>query len=174
GACGHVCPKGVACVNGKCQCRAGFVPCGDTCVSPRSFATDPHNCGACGHVCGQGTTCAAGQCVPVQCPPGSNCGSGTATCQSYDTTYSTEGLCCAHGYTAYCCSDSKLGANDGSTGCCSVLPDTANCTCPNGAINGAFAGAILLDCCDPANATNPFCQANGQPLVGDQCCGWGG
>src|SRR5262249_42268341 len=133
------------------------------------LARDPANCGACGRVCGQGTTCAAGQCVPVQCPPDTRNGcSGTATCYSYDNTYSTEGLCCAHGQTAYCCADSLLGTNDGSAGCCT---EGVDCNCPNTPL-GAVIASPSLDCCDPANATNPVCQDNGQPLVGYQCCGW--
>ncbi len=48
GACGNVCPPGVACRQGKCGCPAGQTECNGQCVD---LQKDGNNCGACGNQC---------------------------------------------------------------------------------------------------------------------------
>lgn len=76
GACGHACPPGVGCFDGKCGCSGGKVDCNGTCVD---VATDPENCGACGNVCEEPVdpcdplpknafyTCNGGKCAQLVC-----------------------------------------------------------------------------------------------------------
>lgn len=52
------------CVEGECTCRAGFVPCGSTCVD---LSTDPNNCGMCDRGC-DSQPCGNGDCQPDDCP----------------------------------------------------------------------------------------------------------
>jgi hypothetical protein len=151
---------------GHCPCSGGKTLCHGKCVKTSKFETDPHK------LWGVWERLRSRHDVP-----GRNLRAGRlserkrlqwdATCVSYDNTYTTEGTCCMHG-NAFCCTDSKPGANDGLAGCC---PAGADCRCPEEAAGGAFAGSSL-DCCDPANADNPDCQADGKPLVGDRCCRW--
>jgi hypothetical protein len=68
GACGRICPGGVACNNGVC---GGQAACGSpltTCTDPRGvnyctdLARDPGNCGKCGMACGTNAICTDGKC----------------------------------------------------------------------------------------------------------------
>ena len=73
GACGNVCPAGLTCFEGVCDCPSGLccaegeVLCDGACVAT---CCDNNNCGACGNVCAPGFTCFEGVC---DCPSG-NCG----------------------------------------------------------------------------------------------------
>lgn len=58
GACGVVCPEGIACVAGECDCPGTQTACGTACVDTQA---DPQNCGGCTNDCG-GNSCTAGEC----------------------------------------------------------------------------------------------------------------
>jgi hypothetical protein len=56
----QVCPDGVPCIGGSCQCPATYDYCqGAGC---KSLSDDSDNCGDCGHVCAVGTSCQGGTC----------------------------------------------------------------------------------------------------------------
>ena len=70
-ACRNVCPTGVPCTGGKCQCPNGAT----------DVMSDPNNCGQCGNVCGgKGSyLCCNGQCKSVF--DNDNCGGCGVTCR---------------------------------------------------------------------------------------------
>lgn len=60
GASCQVCPAGVPCIGGSCQCPATYNYCqGVGCVS---LSDDDSNCGSCGTACTGGKTCQGGMC----------------------------------------------------------------------------------------------------------------
>lgn len=60
GASCQVCPPGVPCIAGSCQCPYGYNYCqGAGC---KSLSDDNSNCGNCGNACTGGTTCQGGTC----------------------------------------------------------------------------------------------------------------
>ena len=63
GVCGHECPKGQLCNDGKCarvQCAKGETFCGARCSNLRNSNFD---CGACFHECRNGLSCVKGHCA---------------------------------------------------------------------------------------------------------------
>lgn len=55
-----VCPQGVPCIGGSCQCPATYTYCpGGGC---KSLSDDNDNCGSCGNFCTGGKTCQGGMC----------------------------------------------------------------------------------------------------------------
>lgn len=56
----QVCPPGVPCIGGSCQCPYSYSYCPG--VGCKSLSDDNSNCGSCGNVCGAGTSCQAGTC----------------------------------------------------------------------------------------------------------------
>ena len=48
GSCGHVCPAGVACLDGTCGCPTGLTQCDGFCAD---LQHDIYNCKTCGNVC---------------------------------------------------------------------------------------------------------------------------
>jgi len=70
GSCGNICPPGLTCFEGICDCPSG--PCcaeGEVICNGACVATccDNANCGTCGNVCAGGLTCFEGKC---DCPSG--------------------------------------------------------------------------------------------------------
>jgi hypothetical protein len=70
GSCGEVCPMGVPCSDGACQCPEGEELCGDLCIDTTS---DPLNCGGCGEACDPGKVCFEGICADT-CGALTDCG----------------------------------------------------------------------------------------------------
>ena len=60
GASCQVCPTGVPCIAGNCQCPATYDYCPG--VGCKSLSSDNDNCGSCGTVCTGGKTCQGGMC----------------------------------------------------------------------------------------------------------------
>jgi hypothetical protein len=56
----QVCPTGVPCIGGSCQCPATYSYCAG--VGCKSLSDDNSNCGSCGTVCTGGKTCQGGMC----------------------------------------------------------------------------------------------------------------
>lgn len=56
----QVCPTGVPCIGGSCQCPATYSYCAG--VGCKSLSDDDDNCGSCGTVCTGGKTCQGGMC----------------------------------------------------------------------------------------------------------------
>jgi hypothetical protein len=56
----QVCPSGVPCIAGSCQCPATYSYCQG--VGCKSLSDDDENCGSCGTVCSGGKTCQGGMC----------------------------------------------------------------------------------------------------------------
>lgn len=56
----QVCPSGVPCIAGSCQCPATYSYCQG--VGCKSLSDDNNNCGSCGNVCSSGKTCQGGMC----------------------------------------------------------------------------------------------------------------
>lgn len=132
GDCGVVCPSGMACSGGICQCTDSTKSlCGGTCVNK---STDIFNCGSCGTQCFGGSSCVNGGC---RCAHGQHFdATGTCTCQ--DTTCSGNGDCC----NAYVC------GNGGQCVPCSpagtAVDNQAKC-CSGVAVDGICADRCLSD-----------------------------
>ena len=56
----QVCPSGVPCIAGSCQCPATYTYCQG--VGCKALSSDNDNCGSCGNVCTGGKTCQGGMC----------------------------------------------------------------------------------------------------------------
>jgi hypothetical protein len=56
----QICPSGVPCIAGSCQCPATYSYCQG--VGCKSLSDDDNNCGTCGNVCSSGKTCQGGMC----------------------------------------------------------------------------------------------------------------
>lgn len=132
GACGSICPPGVSCTNGSCDCVAdscsrrsrrypsiSFVECVD-------FKSDTENCGKCGVKCPPGLACCGGVCTDSSFDSG-NCGSCGNTCPAGHTC--DLGICkCDCPVRQDCC---------GPAGCYDLNSDVKNCgkcgiACPSG------------------------------------------
>ena len=153
-----------------CLCPEGTLYDSDsnTCGCPETCAEDDDCCsGVCcdGTCCPEGTVCCGGMCKPRNecvCPPGLAC-SGSATCNRCGNSYTTVGMCCSFPNTAYCCSDSSAGKNDGFAICCQEDVDCPPCPESGTAMAGR---ATLLNCCnDDGDACTDFdsCCADSNP-----------
>lgn len=185
GKCGHRCPTGEACHNGKCVCGPGKVNCGGKCVE---LTADPHNCGACGHACAAGMVCSRGTCAQT-CPEGTtNCGGGCVTVADDPNHCGTCGHICAAGTvcaSGTCVTKCPAGTVNCSGACVTTATDPANCgacgqvctgalacykgtctTCPSGTAN--CGGRCINTSTDPAN-----CGACGHSCAPGQYCNGG-
>jgi hypothetical protein len=89
GSCGHICPEGKVCKNGKCTslCASGYTYCDGVCTN---LQVDADNCGACGTVCDDGYSCVNGACY-LDCPTGETDCSGV--CVNLQTDENNCGSC---------------------------------------------------------------------------------
>lgn len=58
-----ICPNGVPCLDGVCECPAGMTYC--EVVGCKDLKTDSDNCGVCGFVCPVADSCADGYCTAI-------------------------------------------------------------------------------------------------------------
>ena len=99
GECGHKCPKGRTCQNGKCVCAYPTVECNGQCVH---LNDDHDNCGRCGNQCFSNHVCQGGECIYL--------------CEG---TVVPDGGCCSDidcwiwGDQYYCCNGSGCDYFDG-------------------------------------------------------------
>lgn len=171
GACGHQCPSGATCTNGRCVCPSGQTACSGRCVS---LSNNAQHCGTCGNACPQGQTCSGGRCQAA-CPSGetncsgscvnlksdaSNCGACGHACPSDQVCQSGSCVSCGSGLTA--CS----GA------CVNLQTDFNNCgacgaPCSNYfAQSSCVAGQCHIDSCSPN-----WINCSGDPRDGCNCLG---
>jgi hypothetical protein len=127
GECGQICPPGVSCVGGTCDCAGGALACDQQCIDPM---TDGQHCGGCGNDC-QGSACESGECACVgltlcdgcvdtdtdplhcggcnqPCGPGRGCSQGSCDCTETMVSFSAD---VQPLFTAHC---SKNGCHGGN------------------------------------------------------------
>lgn len=135
GTCDSACTVGEACVEGACQCLAGFAPCATGCVD---LSLEPQDCGSCGHACAADEVCSAGTCA-ANCQGGlSRCGSSCVDLQGSATHCGVCDHACAPSQTcvAGAC-QCDAGQTQCASGCTNTSTDGSNCgscgmTCPAG------------------------------------------
>src|SRR5262245_4152524 len=172
GSCGNACGAGQTCQAGMCQCSAGLLACGNSCVS-----SDASHCGNCTTMCASGEACSNNSCA-------ASCGGGETKC--------SDGYCAAagRGDALHCgsCNPCPGGSvcNAGTCGCptseqmlCAnacvdVMTDSEHCggcnrpctgMCMNGACVAMPGGTVLLP---PSirRMTNAEYDASVQALLG--------
>ena len=165
GTCGHVCPGGESCADGKCirggsggdagslSCTAGRVHCGSTCADT---ANDPAHCGSCANACPPGMGCQSGACTTVcsasQVKCGQSCydvssdalhcGSCSNACASNQVC--TSGLCCGATQTACGTACVDLATSADNCGACGARCTGAAPFCAQGSCKSCNAGVLLL------------------------------
>jgi hypothetical protein len=118
GSCGNVCPAGVTCALGVCDCEAPMLACDGVCLDPSS---DVEHCGDCDTVCKGSEMCTDGECILLCEAPDEICtsqvdGAEVRICADLQTDPMNCGRC-----NARCAG----GAN------C----DAGRCACPTGQLN---------------------------------------
>jgi hypothetical protein len=127
GACGQVCPAGISCTDGDCDCPDGGAACDEQCVD---LSSDDRHCGGCGNDC-QGSPCEGGQCSCVgltpcdgcvdvdsdplhcggcdqPCDPGRGCSEGSCVCSEDPVSFSAD---VQPLFTAHCAKNGCHGGN---------------------------------------------------------------
>jgi hypothetical protein len=172
GSCGNACGAGQTCQAGQCQCSAGLLACGGSCLAP-----DAAHCGSCTNACSSGQVCSNSSCMSscgageMQCAGGAcvnvtnnalNCGSCGNPCPA--------GSVCNGGV----CGCSASGQMLCGSACVDVASDNEHCggcnhpcsgTCMNGTCVSMPGGAVLLP---PSvrRMTNAEYDASVQALLG--------
>ena len=158
GSCGNVCPSGVTCALGRCDCEAPMLGCDGLCADP---STDVMNCGSCGNACGAAESCQDGSCV-VECDePAVRCANHEVegprfVCATTDSDPMNCGGCgtrCAGGAI---CEEGRCACPAGQVNCSGV------CTDPSTDANNC--GACLNSCGADGVCTAGACSSCGTGL----------
>jgi hypothetical protein len=191
GSCGNICPSGVSCAVGRCDCMLPNIACDGVCLDPTD---DPENCGACGVTCGSTEACVDGACVVACDPPSAICtnrdesGNPVEVCANLQTDPINCGGCntrCAGGSS---CIAGRCGCGPDQISCggrcANILTDASNCgscgiTCGTGGVcvDGACTtcGAGRTSCsgrCVDTMTDRFNCGSCGRPCgTGEACVG---
>jgi hypothetical protein len=201
GNCQNVCPQGLSCVFGNCQCPNGQYECNGACID---LLNDLDNCGSCGIICSQDAKCTNGvctcsdgtqQCGSVCCNPGDNCVNGTCTggcdsglsyCGSVCVDLSSDpnncGDCTVACDTGICCSGSctYLGSDPNNCSACGMCCDTGFCcggSCVDGSSDSSNCGGCGVTCgdssCCSGSCVDPVNDPQNCGACGNDCGGGG-
>ena len=167
GTCGHVCPSGESCADGRClrgggggggdagplSCVAGRVHCGSACADTTS---DPAHCGSCANACPSGMGCQAGACTTVcsstqekcgaSCYDVSSdalhCGSCSKACASNQVC--TQGMCCGAGQSVCGAACIDVLSSADNCGACGARCTGASPFCAQGQCKSCNSSVLLL------------------------------
>jgi hypothetical protein len=192
GSCGNVCPPGVGCAVGRCDCFEPMIACDGICLDPSTNST---HCGACNNTCAEGEMCRSGRCI-VQCdPPNRICVNRApddtlvTVCADLTSDPANCGSCNTRCSGGAVCIDSRCQCPTGQTNCggrcVDLQTDPLNCgacrnscgadgTCTAGRCTACGTG--LTDCggrCVDTASDRLHCGACGRSCGPMETCAMG-
>lgn len=168
GMCGETCLMDQHCESGLCQCNNPLENCGDVCVHPATYETDPNNCGLCGNACDAGQICCQGMCIDPQNNP-ANCGACGNNCVD-DPNIQPGSAGCSTSVCTYMCLDGFFDCDPATPGC-ETPRDMTNCTgCGMTCLGNMTTMCCAAGCVDTANDPNNCGMCGNVCAAGEVCC----
>lgn len=159
GSCGVLCPSGVTCALGVCDCEAPMVSCNGVCLD---LSSNEEHCGACGNACSGAEVCTDGECV-VDCDaPSTLCtrrvdGEPVSVCADLQTDPMNCGTCNTQCAAAATCQAGRCACPAGQINCSGVCTDVRT--------DAENCGACLSSCGADGVCASGACSTCGTDLT---------
>lgn len=162
GSCGNICPPGLTCSNGLCDCMEPMTSCRGVCTD---LQTDIENCGTCENVCAASDMCLDGECILICNEPMTIC-RDPVTMEASCVDLQTDPMNCS------ACNSQCVNGASCIAGRCTCPPDHLNCggRCVNITTDPENCGSCGITCGTGGSCTDARCMCGTDRLdCGGRC-----